>query len=122
MYSSPPIHGARIAATVLGDRALYADWLEEVKTMAHRIETMRRMLVSELKKAGSTIDWSHITDQIGMFCYSGLSEDECKVLTEKHHIYLTLNGRISLTGVTDKNVTRLAQAIHDVTKDRKDNV
>lgn len=26
MYSNPPIHGARIAGTILGDEALYKQW------------------------------------------------------------------------------------------------
>jgi len=41
--------------------------------MADRIASMRIALVENLKKAGSTHDWSHITKQIGMFAYTGLS-------------------------------------------------
>jgi aspartate/tyrosine/aromatic aminotransferase len=26
MYSNPPLHGAKVAATILSDRALYAAW------------------------------------------------------------------------------------------------
>jgi len=26
MYSNPPLHGARIAGTILGDAQLYAQW------------------------------------------------------------------------------------------------
>jgi aspartate/tyrosine/aromatic aminotransferase len=33
----------------------------------------------------------------------------------EHHIYMTRNGRISMAGVTSKNVGRLAEAIHTVT-------
>lgn len=50
-----------------------------------------------------------------MFCYTGLTPEQCKLLTDKHHVYLTMNGRISMAGVTTKNVKRLAYAIHDVT-------
>jgi aspartate/tyrosine/aromatic aminotransferase len=31
-----------------------------------------------------------------MFAYSGMSKDEVIVLREKHHIYCTLDGRISM--------------------------
>jgi aspartate aminotransferase len=44
--------------------------------MADRIITMRDRLVHGLKEAGSTRDWTHITDQIGMFCFSGLSPEQ----------------------------------------------
>ena len=37
-------------------------------------------------------------------------------LRQEYHIYLTTNGRISMAGVTSKNVTYLAEAMHTVTK------
>lgn len=46
--------------------------LGEVKSMADRIISVRSKLRENLKKEGSTKDWSHITDQIGMFCFTGL--------------------------------------------------
>jgi len=33
----------------------------------------------------------------------------------KHHIYMTLNGRISIAGLTTKNVEYVANVIKDVT-------
>ena len=63
-----------------------------MKGMADRILDMRGLLKSELEKQGkkrnckqcyvhffllgSTRDWSHVTKQIGMFCYSGLSTEQ----------------------------------------------
>ena len=44
--------------------------------MAHRIIQMRTKLKRALEDAGSSKDWSHITSQIGMFCYSGLNPDQ----------------------------------------------
>lgn len=84
--------------------------------MADRIIKMRQLLVENLKKEGSTRDWSHITNQIGMFCYSGLTAEQVNKLKEKWHIYMTSNGRISMAGVTSSRVAYLAKAIHDVTK------
>lgn len=37
---------------------------------------MRHLLVSELKSAGSKRDWGHITTQIGMFSYLGLTKEQ----------------------------------------------
>ena len=44
--------------------------------MSGRIISMRHQLVANLKKEGSIHDWTHITDQIGMFCYTGLKPDQ----------------------------------------------
>ena len=116
MYSNPPLHGARIVSTVLNTPELNAQWLQDVKTMADRIISMRKNLVAGLKEAGSTKNWSHITNQIGMFAFTGLNADQSKRLASEHHVYLTLDGRISIAGLNSKNVHYVAQAIHAVTK------
>lgn len=38
--------------------------------MADRIIKMRTLLHDNLKQLGSTKNWNHVNDQIGMFCYS----------------------------------------------------
>ncbi|KAK9463982.1 pyridoxal phosphate-dependent transferase [Lipomyces oligophaga] len=116
LYSNPPVHGARVAAEILGDADLRAQWLEEVKTMADRIISMRSLLKSNLEQLGSQLNWSHITSQIGMFCYTGLSPQQVDTLRSDYSVYLTRDGRISVAGVTTKNVQRLAESIHAVTK------
>lgn len=116
MYSNPPRHGARIVSTVLSDPQLTADFVSQCAGMADRINTMRSVLRQNLQDAGSTRDWSHITRQIGMFAYSGLSKEQVMEMREKHHIYCTLDGRISMAGVTSGNVEYMANAIHEVSK------
>jgi len=83
--------------------------------MADRNGEMRTRLRSELEAAGSTHDWSHVTNQIGMFAYTGMTAEMCDELTEKHAIYLTKDGRISIAGLNTGNVARIAQAVHAVT-------
>ena len=55
-------------ALILNSEELFEDWKRDVKTMAHRIISMReelyRLLTKELKTPGH---WDHITNQIGMF-------------------------------------------------------
>jgi aspartate aminotransferase len=116
IYSNPPIHGARIVSMILNDPVLHDLWKKEVKGMADRIILMRQMLVDGLKQAGSQHSWRHITDQIGMFCFSGMTPEQVNRLTSQYHIYLTSNGRISLAGLTSKHIPYLAQSIHEVTK------
>jgi len=113
MYSNPPLHGARIVHKVLSNPALAQEWREELKMVSERIITMRRALRDELKSLGTPGTWDHIVSQIGMFSYTGLGPKQCDVLIQKYHIYLLRNGRISMAGITSKNVKYLAKAIHD---------
>ncbi|CAN1759308.1 Aspartate aminotransferase, mitochondrial [Linum perenne] len=116
MYSNPPVHGALIVSIILGDPELKKLWLKEVQAMAERIIGMRTSLRENLENLGSPLSWKHITEQIGMFCYSGMTPEQVDRLTKEFHIYMTRNGRISMAGVTTGNVRYLANAIHEVTK------
>lgn len=116
MYSNPPIHGARIVTSILTDGELRTQWLGELKGMADRIISMRKQLRDNLEKLGSKHDWSHITDQIGMFCFTGLKPDQVERLTNGFSIYLTKDGRMSIAGVSSTNVSYLAESVHEVTK------
>lgn len=87
--SNPPLHGARLVgllcvrtflptilrrcdqvSLILNDPTLFAQWKEDIKTMAGRIIEMRkelhRLLTEELHTPGN---WDHIVNQIGMFRY-----------------------------------------------------
>lgn len=115
MYSSPPIHGSSIVKTVLTDEELTAEYYDNCSEMANRILAMRGKLVKVLKDVGSTHDWSHVTEQIGMFAFTGMSSDMCDELTSKYSIFLTKDGRISLAGLNDGNIEYVAKAVHAVT-------
>lgn len=115
MYSSPPIHGSSIVRTVLSDEDLTKQYYDECQFMANRIGSMRKLLVEKLKDAGSTHDWSHVTSQIGMFAYTGMSSEMCDMITSEFFIFLTRDGRISLAGLNENNVEYVAKAIHAVT-------
>jgi len=116
LYSNPPRHGARIAAEVMTNPALREEWMRDVKTMADRIIGMRTALREGLAKEGSSHNWQHITDQIGMFCFTGMTAEQVGNIIKDHSVYLTKDGRISMAGVTSGNVGHLAKAMHDVTK------
>lgn len=116
MYSNPPINGARIVTKILTDPVLHNQWLADVKGMANRIISMRVQLRDLLAKQGSTRDWKHITDQIGMFCFTGINPQQVEKLIKEHSVYLTKDGRISVAGISSKNVEYLASALHTVTK------
>jgi len=114
-YSSPPLHGARLAALVLTDASLKAKWMVDLQMMSTRINAMRLQLVAELQRletpCPSGKQWSHITDQIGMFAFTGLTSVEVNYLREVHSIYLTADGRMSLAGLSGKDVGYVAAGI-----------
>jgi aspartate aminotransferase len=115
MYSSPPKHGSSIVRTVLSDADLTDQYYKECAGMAERIQSMRTRLVEALEEAGSTHDWSHVTEQIGMFAFTGMSAEMCDQLTNDYAIFLTRDGRISIAGLNDKNLEYVATAVHAVT-------
>lgn len=115
MYSSPPKHGSSIVRTVLSDEKLTSQYYKECATMADRILDMRTKLVTKLSEVGSKHDWSHVTGQIGMFAFTGMSKEMCDQLTNEYEIYLTKDGRISIAGLNDQNLEYVAKAIHAVT-------
>jgi len=116
IYSNPPFGGARLVTTIMNNPELHSMWLEDVKGMADRIIDMRTQLTNGLIAAGSNHNWEHINNQIGMFCYTGLKKEQVQKLWDEHSVYLTLDGRVSMAGVTSKNVGYLANAIHEVSK------
>jgi aspartate/tyrosine/aromatic aminotransferase len=113
-YSSPPIHGARIAGKILVNPENRAKWLTELKAVTDRMNNMRDALKAALVKNGCKGNWDHVTNQIGMFSFLGLTPKQCEQMIQKHHIYMTGNGRISIAGLTTANVEYVANAIKDV--------
>ncbi|KDP22788.1 hypothetical protein JCGZ_00375 [Jatropha curcas] len=116
MYSSPPVHGISLVSTILSDPDIKSLWVKELKGMANRIQRMRIKLHEGLKQLGSSLNWEHITNQVGMFCFSGLTPEQVDRIVREFHVYMTLDGRMSMAGVTTGNVNYLANAIHEVTK------
>jgi len=114
IYSNPPKYGANIVKTILSDDRLTADFIDQCQEMADRINMMRTELRTVLE-SNQERSWEHVTHQIGMFAYSGMTKEEVITLRDKHHIYCTLDGRISMAGVTSNNVNYIADAINDVT-------
>lgn len=115
--SNPPIYGARVASIVLNDDKLYAEWKENLQTMSGRIISMRKALRSKLEELGTPGTWNHITDQIGMFSFTGLTEPQVQQLKQQYHIYMTKNGRISMAGLNTRNVEYFAKSVDKVVRE-----
>jgi aspartate aminotransferase len=86
--SNPPAYGARIASRVLNDPVLFKEWEDDLRTMSGRILEMRSGLKERLVAKGTPGNWDHITSQIGMFSFTGLSEEQVMKLRSKWHVYM----------------------------------
>lgn len=115
--SNPPLYGARIVSTVLNDPQLFAEWKENLRTMSGRIIEMRKVLRAKLEELGTPGTWNHITDQIGMFSFTGLTEAQVLKIREEAHVYMTKNGRISMAGLNTNNIDYFAQAVDKVVRE-----
>ena len=113
-YSNPPIHGGSIVATVLGTPELRTLWEEELGGMRNRIKAMRVALTDGLKAAGVTQDVSYITQQIGMFSYSGLSKPQMERLRSEFGVYGVDSGRICVAALNLHNIGHVCQSMATV--------
>jgi aspartate/tyrosine/aromatic aminotransferase len=114
-YSNPPSYGAQLVTTVLGDAALTSQWHKDVAQMRERINGMRKLFVETLAAKGASRDYSFITQQRGMFSFSGLTPEQVDALRDQHAIYIVRSGRINVAGITPSNVEQLCEAIVEVT-------
>ncbi len=113
-YSNPPTHGGAVVAAVMADPKLRAMWEEELGEMRVRIKAMRQRLVDGLKAAGVKQDMSFITQQIGMFSYSGLSKDQMVRLRTEFAVYGTDAGRMCVAALNSKNIDHVCASIAKV--------
>lgn len=109
LYSNPPCHGARIVATILQQPELKKLWEEELRAMRERLSQMRKSLASSLQKKTNRFEF--ITNQKGMFSYTGLSKSQVDYLIDEYAIYLPKSGRINVAGLNHQNLQSVAEAI-----------
>ncbi|KAJ3026708.1 UNVERIFIED_CONTAM: Aspartate aminotransferase, cytoplasmic [Siphonaria sp. JEL0065] len=109
--SNAPGFGAKVVDIVLKDEALRNEWKDNLRTMADRITSMRSTLFNHLVELKTPGNWTHITSQIGMFSYTGLTVKQVAAIKSKFHVYMTDEGRISMAGLNEKNVKRFAEAV-----------
>jgi aromatic-amino-acid transaminase len=113
-YSNPPTHGAQVVATVLNTPELRALWEKELGDMRLRIKQMRLALVEKLKAAGVKQDMGFITQQIGMFSYSGMSKAQMERLRDEFGVYGVDSGRICVAALNSKNIGYVCESIAKV--------
>ncbi len=113
-YSNPPIHSGALVETVLADSDLKRQWDTELRGMRERIKRMRLDLSTNIAKLCPDVDFSFITEQKGMFSYSGLTREQVIKLREEHSVYAVESGRICVAALNSKNIEIVSEAISKV--------
>lgn len=116
MYSSPAYHVGTITANVVNTPELRAMWEDEVAQMRVRIKAMRQKLYDVLTAKVPGKDFSYLTEQRGMFSYTGLSPEQVDRLREEFAVYLVKSGRMCVAGLNSQNVDYVADAFAAVLK------
>lgn len=110
VYSTPPLHGERIAATILLDIELKEQWLMELQVMRESLQKRRSLFVDSLN-AASDNKYTFLSEQQGMFSFCGLSPQHAQMLIDKYAIYLPMDGRINVAGLSAKNIPYVTESL-----------
>lgn len=109
-YSSPPTTGALIVATVLGDEELRRQWIADVGAMRERMNEMRRLLSDRIRARSNAVDVNYLTQQRGMFSYTGLDRHKIIAMRETDGVYLLESGRLCVAGLNHGNLEHVADS------------
>ncbi|ADV25902.1 Aspartate transaminase [Pseudoxanthomonas suwonensis 11-1] len=110
IYSSPSAHGASLVAGVLTSPELRGLWEDELRQMRERIHALRAGLVAKLAEQGRP-EFAFISQQAGMFSYSGLSKAQVDRLRDEYGIYAVGTGRICVAALNQGNLEYVARAV-----------
>lgn len=110
-YSNPPRHGAGIITTVLQDAGLVEMWKGEVEHMRSRITEAKNEFVNALSRQFGKDKFGFLKRRYGLFSMLGLEEEQVERMIDEYGVYLTRSGRINLTGLNEKNLPYVIEAI-----------
>ncbi len=111
IYSMPPDHGAAIVARILHDAELKRLWVDELDAMRNRLNGLRQLLVDELAKRETPVDFSFMAKERGMFSFLGLTKEQVVRLREEFHVYMVETSRVNVAGINERNVGYVADSI-----------
>ncbi|QGI79903.1 hypothetical protein CEK25_006632 [Fusarium fujikuroi] len=114
-FSFAPAYGGRLATIVLDSDELTVDWVEDLSEIQHRLKALRKQLHHRLAQVLKTPgNWDHILRENGLFSYLSLNPKQCQTLIDQHHIYLPPNGRINISGLSQSNISRVADSLDQI--------
>lgn len=78
---------------------LSTEWKLELKQMFEHTRDIRTKFLAAIKRENIPGYWEHIIRDLGLFSYTPLPNEVAKVLKNKHHIYISSDGRMSFAGM-----------------------
>lgn len=117
MYSNPPLQSERIVTTILQDKSLYQQWVQELSEMRNRIDDMRKTLEQQLRIKNPQFNFP--SNQKGMFYYLGLTHEQVQQLRSDFGIYVADGGRANLAGLNSNNIELVTDALNVILKNQK---
>lgn len=108
--STPPLHGGAIVREILNTPALKKEWEHEVDNMRNRVILMRSEFAMKLtQKSGK--DYSYLNTEEGFFSLLNLREEQVLRLRSDHAVYMPLDGRVNIAGLTPSNIDYVVESI-----------
>nr|XP_040051311.1 putative aspartate aminotransferase, cytoplasmic 2 [Gasterosteus aculeatus aculeatus] len=112
LWAQPSAGGACVVATVLGNPAHLVEWKEEVKRIVERCMLIREILRERLRLLGTPGCWDHLTQQGGLYCFTGLNGEQVDFLSKKRHVYLLPDGCLNVSAINSRNLDNIVESIH----------
>jgi len=111
LYSNPPAYGARLVVEVLKQEELRGLWQKDLEGIRHRLHAMRELLVQRLMEKTKRLNFDYLRKHKGMFSFIDLDKSQVRKMIDQFGIYLTDNGRISIAGLTSKNIDYVVNSL-----------
>jgi aspartate/tyrosine/aromatic aminotransferase len=108
MVSNPPASGERLVKQVLKKDDLRSLWHQDLEHVRTRLNSVRNLLADKLSKSG---DFQYLKNHRGMFSFIDLNKSQVQKLIDRFGIYLLDNGRVSVAGLTMKNIDYVVEGI-----------
>uniref|UniRef100_A0A3B4X5L1 aspartate transaminase n=1 Tax=Seriola lalandi dorsalis TaxID=1841481 RepID=A0A3B4X5L1_SERLL len=108
LWAQPSVGGAHVVATVLSNPA----HLGEVKRMVERCMLIRDILREKLRLLGTPGCWDHLTQQGGLFCCTGLNDQQVEFLSRSRHVSLLPRGCLNVSAINGHNLEYVTDSIH----------
>lgn len=110
-YSSPPAHGAHVAAVILNDSELKTMWQTEVSLARMTLEHKRKTLAHELLKLNPHANVIPIKESLGLFAMTYLPYDMIVALRNVEAIYMNDDSRINIAAIPDTEMHHIANVL-----------
>ncbi|XP_040897714.1 putative aspartate aminotransferase, cytoplasmic 2 [Toxotes jaculatrix] len=112
LWAQPSVGGAHVVATVLSNPAHLVEWQGEVKHIVERCMLIRHILREKLRLLGTPGCWDHLTQQGGLYCCTGLNDQQVEFLSKRRHVYLLPSGCLNVSAINGRNLDYIAESIH----------